>query len=384
MPSLTDDQHAPAVPWRTAVEIAAGAARALTPESVPLAEAAGRVLAAPVLAGTDLPGFDTSAMDGYAVAGPAPWQVVGRVFAGGPAGPDRLGPGQAVEIMTGAVVPPGTAGVIPYEVADLLHGTLGARTHVRRAGEDARKGDELLGPGRLVTPAVAGLLAQAGADEVLVHRRPRIRLVVTGDEVRAAGLPGPGQVRDVFTPMVSALVDAAGGVVVDRVLLRDDPGLLAERLRDPGVDVVVVTGSSSAGAADHLQRVLDELGARRLVDQVACRPGRPQLLAALPGGRWLVGLPGNPFAGLVAGFTLLQPLLDGLTGRGRRTWLRLPVVGDVRPGPGVTRLVPVRIEGARAVVVPGSRPASLEGAAIGDALAVLEHGWSTGDAADLV
>jgi molybdopterin molybdotransferase len=390
MPSLADDQHVPAVPWRTAVEIAAHAARPLPPESVPLAEAAGRLLAAPVRAGTDLPGFDTSAMDGYAVAGPAPWQVVGRVFAGGPAWPDPLAPGQAVEIMTGAVVPPGTAGVIPYEVADLLHGTVGARTHVRRAGEDAREGDELLSPGRLVTPAVAGLLAQAGADEVLVHRRPRIRLVVTGDEVLATGRPGPGQVRDVFTPMVSALVDAAGGVVVDRVLLRDDPGLLAERLRDPGVDVVVVTGSSSAGAADHLQRVLDGLGARRLVDQVACRPGRPQLLAALPGrpgepgGRWLVGLPGNPFAGLVAGVTLVQPLLDGLTGRARRPWLRLPVVGDVRPGPGVTRLVPVRMEGARAAVVPGSRPASLEGAASGDALAVLEHGWQDGDTADLL
>jgi molybdopterin molybdotransferase len=120
------------------------------------------------------------------------------------------------------------------------------------------------------------------------------------------------------------------------------------------------------------------------VDQVACRPGHPQLLASLPGGRWLVGLPGNPFAGLVAGVTLLQPLLRGLTGLPpARPW-RLPVHGEVQPAPGITRLVPVTLGGDCAVVVPGARPASLSGAGLADALAVLEDGWTPGAPADVL
>jgi molybdopterin molybdotransferase len=184
--------------------------------------------------------------------------------------------------------------------------------------------------------------------------------------------------------MVAALVAAAGAVVAERLLLRDDPGLLAECLAAPGADVVVVTGSSSAGAADHLHRVLDRAGARRLVDRVACRPGGPQLLAALPGGRWVTGLPGNPFAGLVAAVTVLQPLLYALTGRAVPPVPRLPVRGDVVVTAAVTRLVPVRLAGDHAVVVPGSRPASLAGAAAADALAVLAEGWADGGPADLL
>jgi len=373
-----------ATPWRAARRIAAEAAAALPTEDVPLDRAVGRVLAAAVLARADLPGFDTAAMDGYAVSGAGPWQVAGRVLAGGPAWPRELGPGQAVEIMTGAVVPAGTIAVLPYETADLNGTTAGAKPHIRRTGEDARAGAELVGAGRLVTPALAGLLAQAGADDVPVRRRPRVRLVVTGDEVTSAGVPAPGQVRDVFGPMVSALVVAAGAVLAERLLLRDDAGLLADCLTRPDADVVVVTGSSSAGAADHLHRVLEKVGARRLVDRVACRPGGPQLLAALPGGRWVAGLPGNPFAGLVAAVTVLQPLLYALTGRAVPLPLRLPVRGEVVVTAPTTRLVPVRLAGDHAVVVPGSRPASLAGAAAADALAVLEDGWTDGSPADLL
>ncbi|MFB9362083.1 molybdopterin molybdotransferase MoeA [Actinoplanes nipponensis] len=373
-----------ATPWRAARRTAAEAAAALPTEDVPLHRAVGRVLAAAVRARADLPGSDTAAMDGYAVAGAGPWRVLGRVLAGGPAWPHELGAGQAVEIMTGAVVPGGTVAVLPYETADLTAAAAPARTHIRRAGEDARAGAELAGPGRLITPAVAGLLAQGGADTVPVHRRPRVALVVTGDEVVGAGVPGAGQVRDVFGPMVSALVAAAGATPVERMLLGDDPGLLADRLTGPDADVVVVTGSSSAGAADHLHRVLEKLGARRLVDRVACRPGGPQLLAVLPDGRWVAGLPGNPFAGLVAAVTVLEPLLYALSGRPVPVAPRLPVRGDVVVAAPVTRLVPVRLAGDHAVVVPGSRPASLAGAAAGDALAVLEDGWADGAPADLI
>jgi len=377
-----------ATPWREAVALAAGAATPLPPEDVPLAEAPGRVLAAAVAALTDLPGSDTAAMDGYAVSGPGPWTVAGQVLAGGPPWGATVGPGSAVEIMTGAVVPAGTVAVVPYEHTTRTHavvsGPLGDRAHIRRAGEDARAGDEMVPAGRPVTAAVAGLLAQAGADVVRVHARPRVRLLVTGDEVIAAGAPAAGQVRDVFGPMAPALVTAAGGVLHDHRLLPDDPGVLAAALLAADAEVVAVSGSSSAGRADHLRAVLAAAGGRPVVDQVACRPGHPQLLASLPGGRWLVGLPGNPFAGLVAAVTLLQPLLRGLAGLPAARFRRMPVHGDARPAPGITRLTPVTLDGDRAVVVSGARPASLAGAAQADALAVLEDGWSPGGPADIL
>ncbi|GAA2556082.1 molybdopterin-binding protein [Winogradskya consettensis] len=409
--------HVSGTPWREAVAIAHAAAAPLPAEIVALRDATGRVTAVPVTARMDLPGFDTAAMDGYAVAGPGPWNIDGRVMAGGEAWTTHLVRGHCVEIMTGAAVPAGADAVIPYEqstVDEAAHltvsGQVSTRTHIRRAGEDSRLGDPLVPAGRLLTPAVCGLLAQGGADTVPVHRRPRVRLLVTGDEVIAAGVPGTGEVRDVFGPMITALVAAWGGSVTDHRILRDDPALLAESLLAADAEVIAVSGSSSAGRADHLRPVLDKIGARLLVDQVACRPGHPQVLASLPGGRWLVGLPGNPFAGLVAAMTLLRPLLGAMTGspiepagpptrpgtisqadasdpaEGRRgsTLLRLPVIGDVPLIPGVTRLVPVVADGDRVIVVPGARPASLAGAAAADALAILEYGWTTGTPADLL
>ncbi|MFD0580408.1 molybdopterin-binding protein [Dactylosporangium darangshiense] len=145
-----------------------------------------------------------------------------------------------------------------------------------------------------------------------------------------------------------------------------------------GGDVVAVTGASSRGAADHLRAVLDWLGARWLVDGVACRPGHPQGLAALPDGRWVVSLPGNPFAGLVAALTLLEPLLARLAGRPAAPARTAPVHGEAKPFPAGTRIVPVALAGGRAVVVPGARPAGLRAAAAADALAVLDATWRSG------
>jgi molybdopterin molybdotransferase len=380
---------AAAIAWRDAVSRAARAPTPTDPERVPVAGALGRVLAEPVRAAVAMPGFDSAAMDGYAVAGPGPWRLVGRVLAGGPLWTGLLPPGAAVEIMTGAVVPAGTVTVVPYEQAShvdgWVHAADGGKAHIRRRGEDAAAGTELVAAGRVVTPAALGLLAQAGLDSVPVRRQPRVRLVVTGAEVVTAGVPGPGQVRDAIGPIVRALVIRSGGVLADHHLIGDDAGHLAAHLRgSDDVDVVVVTGSSSAGAADHLGRVLDGAGARRLVDGVACRPGHPQQLAALPGGAWVTGLPGNPFAALVACLTLLEPLLHGLTGRLRPPPLRIAVHGPLSPAPAVTRLVPVSIVGDHAVPLPGARPASLRTVALADALAVVEPDWTTGAATDLL
>ncbi|MFI5958695.1 molybdopterin molybdotransferase MoeA [Cryptosporangium sp. NPDC051539] len=373
--------------WREARARARTLARPVGCEAIPLAEAAGRVLGADVRSRTQVPGFDTAAMDGYAVCGDGPWVIVGRVLAG-TASPGALAPGTAVEIATGAPVPDATSAVVPYEESqvdrDLVEARPVRKTHIRRAGEDLRPGDVLARAGRELTAPLLGLLAQGGADTVPARRRPSVRLVVTGDEVVASGLPGPGQVRDALGPFVVALLERSGASGPELVAVPDDHARLAEVVAAGGTDVVVVTGSSSVGRADHLHAVLAELGASLHVDGVACRPGHPQLLAGLPDGRWVVGLPGNPFAGLVACLTVLVPLLDGLLGRVPRPAFRLPVGGPVPPPGTVTRLVPVRLGDGEAVPVADAGPARLRAAADADGLAVLEPGWTPGQPAEIL
>jgi molybdopterin molybdotransferase len=375
--------------WREARSVARGVRGPLGTERVALAGAQGRILARPVRALAASPGFDTAAMDGYAVCGDGPWRIVGRVLAGGESWAGVLAPGAAVEIATGARVPAGARAVLPYECCHvdgaLVAGVLGGRDHIRRVGEDALVGEELAPAGRRVDAAVLGVAAQGGVDVVQVYRQPRVCVLVTGDEVVSHGIPGPGQVRDALGPVVQAIVRRAGAVVIEQRVLADDGDVLRAAIEDAAAaEVVVVTGSSSAGAADHLHGALERLGARWWVDGVACRPGHPQALASLGDGRWVVGLPGNPFAGLVAALTLLDPLLGALTGRAPATALVLPVFGAAAVYPAGVRLVPVSIEGAQARVIPGARAASLRAAALADAVAVIEPHWTDGGPAELL
>lgn len=378
----------PALSWRDAYRVANRVATPLGPQRVQVADAAGLVLAEPVRAPGPAPAFDTAAMDGFAVAGEGPWRVVGRVLAGRP-GSEPLLAGCAVEVGTGAVVPSGATAVLPYEQSqrsgDRVSGDPGERDHIRRTGEDVRAGDELMASGRVLTATAVSGLTQAGVLDVCVHRAPRVAVYVTGDEVVRHGAPALGQVRDAVGPLVTALVLRAGGTVVHNGLLGDDRELLRSAVADSrDVDVVVVSGSSSVGVADHLRSVLTAEESQRHVDGVRCRPGRPQTLTRLRDGRWLVGLPGNPFAGLVAGLTLLEPLVTALSGRRPAPLAALPVTAGTRPVPGTTRLVPVRVDGAMATAAPGARSGSLGAVAAADALAVLEPHWTPGAVADLL
>ncbi|TDQ51638.1 molybdopterin molybdotransferase MoeA [Actinorugispora endophytica] len=351
----------------------------------PLAAAAGGVLAEDLRARVAAPSYDAAAMDGYAVAGRGPWTVRGRVLAGRPH-EIELAPGQAVEIATGARVPEGAGSVLPYEWAerdgDVLRGAVEPGRHVRRKGEETAAGSRVLPAGTVVTPAVLGLAASLAHDDLPVHR-PRVRAVVSGDELISAGVPAPGAVRDAIGPMLAGLVASGGGVLAGARNVRDGFETMVSALADAAdASVVVVCGASSAGPADHLRGALAELGASVLVDGVRCRPGHPQLLAFLgteqEPGPVVVGLPGNPNAALVAVLTLLLPLLRGMTGRPDRDPGRLVeglLTGHVSAHERDTRLVAVRVEGDRVVPVGHDRPAALRGAALADALAVLPPGW---------
>lgn len=293
-----------------------------------------------------------------------------------------LSPGQAVGIATGAPVPRGADAVLPIERAVLVGRTVTGEVrvgqHVRRSGEDCEQGRELLPAGTVVSPAVLGLAAAVGHDVLRVHRRPRVAVVLTGDEVVRAGTPGVGQVRDAIGPVLPGVLAAAGAELVDVVHVPDQAEPLADALRRQDVDVLLVGGATSKGPADHLRTVLGELRADVRVAGVECRPGHPQLLAVLPDGRCVVGLPGNPFAALGACATLVEPLVGALAGRSVKAAITAHLRSDVVAHPRDTRLVPVALSGSTATPVGHDRPGTLWGAALADALAVVPPRWSGG------
>ncbi|MFC0545803.1 molybdopterin molybdotransferase MoeA [Kutzneria chonburiensis] len=366
--------------WTEARQVARDAAEPLEAITVDLGGALGLALAEHLPALVSLPLCDTSAMDGYAVRGTGPWQVIGRRLAGACTSGAALEPGQALEIATGAPIPLGTWAVLPVELSALegstVAGELPGKHHIRRRGEDIPRGRRVLQAGSVVTPAALGLAASVGYDVLRVHRRPRVRVVVSGDELLTTGLPTHGQVRDAIGPLLPGLITAAGGELLDTQFVADRAGALSESLACDDVDVVAVCGSTSVGPADHLRPVLGALKADVLVDGVACRPGHPQLLAALPDGRHVVGLPGNPFAALAAGHTLLAPLLHGLAGHSPKAPLTGRLRGAVTARATETRLVPaVRTDDAL-VPVGRDRAGNLWGAAMADVLAVVPPQWT--------
>ncbi|KQX49536.1 MULTISPECIES: molybdopterin molybdotransferase MoeA [unclassified Streptomyces] len=448
--------RATAWPEARAAAVRAGtSARAgRAPSGVPLGQALGRVLTEPLTALTDLPSFDTSAMDGWAVTGPGPWTVIeeGAVLAGhAPAtGTERRSAdGEAVRIATGARIPPGTTAVVRteharterpaadpaaaavdpgalllYALRDVVPGQ-----DIRPRGQECRSGDELLPAGTLVTPAVLGLAAAAGYDTLPVPSRPRVEILVLGDELLTAGLPHEGLIRDALGPMLGPWLTALGADVLATRRIGDDAEELYAAVTGSTADLVVTTGGTAAGPVDHVHGVLDKAGATLLVDGVKVRPGHPMLLARLgaspgrPGGvRHLVGLPGNPLAAVSGLLTLAEPLFRALaageaaaepdaetgagaaaetatagagteatagtdteagvaagTAAGARAAVddhitRLALQGEVQGHPYDTRLVPVVRRGGRVVPLHYNGPAMLRGIAAADGLAVVPPG----------
>ena len=289
------------------------AARPFGQEQVPLAEAAGRVLAEAVVADVDVPPFDTTAMDGWALRSSEVRSAPGRLAAAGAiaAGtvPPPLPARSALKVMTGAPMPDGSDAVVPVEQAAESGGEVriydvpvpGA--HVRRRGEVLARGCVLLRPGRRLTPADLVLAAGAGRESLLVARRPTAAVLVTGDEVVPPGRPlDPGKIRNTNGPLLLAALGRLGCLAEDRGLVRDDPEQLRASLSSAlsrNLDLLLTTGGISAGDWDLVGGVLAELGADVRFHKVAIKPARPILFATA--GRTLVfGLPGNPVSTAVA------------------------------------------------------------------------------------
>lgn len=363
--------------WSQARAAAYAAAEPLASVDLPLSEALGCVLAGPLWSLTPLPPFDTAAMDGWAVRGPGPWRVTGRVLAGQPV-TAALAAGTAVEIATGAQVPGRTDGVLAYEegatVGANVTGPAPRGRHVRRTGEECPARTALLPAGATLTPAALGLAAAVGHDALRVQPLPRVAALVTGDELLTAGLPGDGRVRDAVGLVLPGSVDGCGGRLVALEHLGDDSALLRTAIEDADADVLVTTGASSVGHADFLPGVLRELGAELIVDGVAVKPGHPQVLARLRDGRLLVGLPGNPLAALAGIVTMLAPVLAGLAGRRAPVTSRARCTQALAADPRSVQLVPARRRGELVLPTGHGGAAMLRGVAVADAFAVVQPG----------
>lgn len=421
-----------------------GAIRATETEWVPVTESLGRVVAQAALAKISLPPWPNSAMDGYAIVASdtatasvkaaVRLELIGEVRAG-QAPRVTVRPGAAVRIATGARMPAGADTVVPVEAttpvdatgrpgargrdatgplpaAILVDAPLKPGASVREPGSDLVVGARLVEPGTAIGPAAVALLAGAGVVEVSVHRRPRVAVMATGDEVRAPGVPlGPAGIPDANGPGLRALALTAGADVLDLGIALDELDDIGARLRrglDAGADLIIVAGGVSVGPFDVVKAAIETIGTIDLW-RVAVQPGKPFAFgtAARPGGGRpvvIVGLPGNPVSGAVTFELFVRPAIRALAGRrdvlrpveravilddvmkseGRRAFVRVvaerDALGSVRRDP--QGRVHVRLAGGAA----GQGSHVISALAIAEALAVIPEpvpGLRAGSEVDL-
>jgi molybdopterin molybdotransferase len=298
----------------------------LPPEQISIAEGVGRVLAEDVAARRTQPPFAVSAMDGYAVraddvkAVPVELRIVAEVPAGAGFG-GHVGPGETARIFTGAPLPAGTDTIVIQEDAErdgdrvrVLEGAPRGR-YVRREGLDFSECELLLRAGRRLTARDIGLLAAMNRPWLFVHRRPRIGILSTGDEIVMPGDPiGPHQIVSSNSLALAAFVTACGGIPVSVGNAPDDPEALRRiAAATQGVDLLVTTGGASVGEHDLVRDALAADGLELDFWQIAMRPGKP-LMVGRYRGAMMVGLPGNPVSTLVCALLFLRPALDRLAG----------------------------------------------------------------------
>jgi molybdopterin molybdotransferase len=306
-----------------ALELVLARTSRLPAEAVRLDSAAGRVVAEPALARTDLPPFSSSAMDGYAVRAeetPGRLPVHGRIAAGSPlTGP--LPVGTAAVIATGATVPEGADAVVPVERTSESDGfveiqeTAAPGAHIRDRGGDVREGETVVEPGAVLGSPQIGALAAAGLAEVVCARRPRVAVLATGSELRPPGEPlGPGEIYESNRTMISAVLATTGAEIVELPVVRDDEEAHRRALEEGlEADVLVTSGGVSMGPHDLVRRVAAELGVEEVFWGVAVKPGKP-LSFGVRGSTLVFGLPGNPVSSLVGAVLFVCPALRALQG----------------------------------------------------------------------
>lgn len=362
--------------------------------SVSITHALGRTTAAPVLATLEIPAFDNSAMDGYAVRVgdvDAARVVVADIPAGAPPGA-AIAPGEAARIMTGAPLPLGADAIVPHEQTAEpfrsvvpggtvhLHQVPVAGSHIRRRGEDAAIGDVIVGAGERLGPLQQSAAAAAGAASVLVRPAPRVVVIATGDELVPAGeRVGAGQIPESNGVLLEGAVTDADATVVRREIVGDDPARLRAVLAELAAeapDAVILTGGASVGAYEVVREVLEPTGVEFLT--VAMQPGKPQGYGLIGAGIPVFCLPGNPVSVAVSFEAFVRPALLRMQGRRQleRPLQRLRVTRGWRTPPGREQYMPVAVDRGdpRAWTVHPATPGG-SGSHRAGALALAE-GWA--------
>ncbi|HJU11282.1 MAG TPA: gephyrin-like molybdotransferase Glp [Candidatus Binataceae bacterium] len=330
-------------------------------ERVHILEALTRVLAEEIHSPRDIPGFDNSAMDGYAVraadiraaseSNPVKLKVLETVGAG--AMPSvRIGAGQAVRTMTGAPIAEGADAIVPVErtrgteTEVEIMATAEPHTFVRPRGEDLKRGELVISAGKALSASDLGMLASLNRSMVDVYRRPRVAIVATGDElVDVDTVPTGAQVINSSAYALGAAIREAGGEPIMLKVARDLREEVRARLAEAlAFDVVLTTGGVSVGEFDHVKLVLDELGLRQLFHGVAQRPGRPLKFGTI-GGKPIFGLPGNPVSTMVCFYLYVRPALRRMTMRSDSGLPRVTVrcATDIAKAANLTEFVRVTL-----------------------------------------
>jgi molybdopterin molybdotransferase len=325
-------------------------------EAVPLHATAGRILSTDEIAGEDLPPWNNSAMDGFAVRAQdcsrgVQLAVVDFLPAGqAPTAPLR--PGTAVRILTGAPLPDAADTVIPFEAVEESEGAITVVAvpevgdHIRLRGGDVARGDVVLPAGSVVGPAEIAVLAAVGRTMLQVVRQPRVAILSTGDELLAPGEPpAPGRIHDSNGPALAAAVAGAGGVPVSLPIARDDPASLRDLISlGLGADALITSAGVSMGDRDLVRATLAELGVVEVFWQVEIQPGRPMAFG-VAGPRCVFSLPGNPVAALLTFELLVRPALRKMTGHPRPADapLRAVLADAIQPRRDRTTLMRVRL-----------------------------------------
>lgn len=342
--------HPPLLLLDHAVEMVVAAATALRDEkpvesrTVTLWEASGLILADDIVADRDLPSFDKSMMDGFALrtadlAEHTTLTIVGEIAAGDTA-PRGLAPGEAMAIMTGAPVPEGADAVQIVELCERdgdtlrLRAKVAAGANITRIGSQAKQGDVVVARGRVVEALTAGVLGTVGASSFSVYRRPRVTVIATGDElVNIEEMPGAAQIRDSNRRTLMALLESEWCRVVDGGIVADDRSALRRAIAEGrDSDVLVLSGGVSAGEYDLVHECLEAEGCEIVFHQISIKPGKPVLFGRM-GHTLVFGLPGNPVSTFVTAVLLLAPAVRILGHRPEhRTWyLPLPLAGELPP-----------------------------------------------------
>jgi molybdopterin molybdotransferase len=392
------------IPVDRALEIVLAHTRPLPPEDVLLEHAVGRVLAEDVAADGDLPPFDRAMMDGYAVRAedtdpaPARLMVAGQLRAG--QFPDRpLQPGQAVQIMTGAPVPPGATAVQQVEKTRPLDGgravevleAVASGAHIAPAGSEVTRGQTVLRQGATIDPAAVAVLAAVGRGRVRVGRRPRVSIVVTGDElVDVWQAPSRGRIRDSNGPAVLAQARWAGADARLTGPVPDHSDRIAEAVREGlQADVLVLSGGVSEGAFDLVEEVLARFDVGLHFTKVAIKPGAP-LVFGRRGDTLVFGLPGNPVSAQVTFDLFVRAALLRLQGARvvSRPTAEAELLAPLKNRSGRRAHVPARVRWEEGRLV--ARPVTSQGSADvvahaqANALAVLEAARTSAAAGESV